>query len=152
MRTAKLLAASLIALSLAACGNKEAPSSDPNAALVVKIGQASPLTGPQAAPRQGQRERRAPGHRGSQCQELEIGGAVVTFELLGEDDQADPRQGTTVAQKLIDAKVNGVIGHLNSGTSIPASKLYSLTPASRRSRPRPPIRNTRSRASRPPSA
>jgi branched-chain amino acid transport system substrate-binding protein len=49
---------------------------------------------------------------------------VVTFDLLGEDDQADPKQGTTVAQKLIDAKVNGVVGHLNSGTTIPASKLY----------------------------
>jgi branched-chain amino acid transport system substrate-binding protein len=33
--------------------------------------------------------------------------------------------GTTVAQKLVDAKVNGVVGHLNSGTSIPASPIYS---------------------------
>ena len=49
----------------------------------------------------------------------------MTFELLGEDDQADPKQGSIVAQKLVDAKVNGVIGHLNSGTTIPASKLYS---------------------------
>ena len=59
------------------------------------------------------------------AQGLEIGGAKVTFELLGEDDQADPKQGSIVAQKLVDAKVAGVIGHLNSGTTIPASKLYS---------------------------
>ena len=54
-----------------------------------------------------------------------IGGKKVKFELLAEDDAADPKQGTAVAQKLVDSKVNGVIGHLNSGTSIPASKIYS---------------------------
>lgn len=54
-----------------------------------------------------------------------IGGNKVTLELMAEDDAADPKQGTAVAQKLVDAKVAGVIGHLNSGTTIPASKLYS---------------------------
>ena len=54
-----------------------------------------------------------------------IGGKKVKFELLAEDDGADPKQGTAVAQKLADAKVVGVIGHLNSGTTIPASKIYS---------------------------
>jgi len=53
-----------------------------------------------------------------------IGGKKVTFELVAEDDAADPKQGTAAAQKLVDAKVNGVIGHLNSGTTIPASKIY----------------------------
>ena len=54
-----------------------------------------------------------------------IGGKKVTLKLMTEDDAADPKQGTAVAQKLVDAKVAGVIGHLNSGTTIPASKLYS---------------------------
>ena len=54
-----------------------------------------------------------------------IGGKKVKFELLAEDDASDPKQGTAAAQKLVDSKVNGVIGHLNSGTSIPASKVYS---------------------------
>ena len=49
----------------------------------------------------------------------------MRFILLSEDDQADPKVGTTVAQKLVDAKVAGVVGHLNSGTSIPASEIYS---------------------------
>jgi len=53
-----------------------------------------------------------------------IGGKKVKFELLAEDDGADPKQGTAAAQKLVDAKVNGVVGHLNSGTTIPASKIY----------------------------
>ena len=52
---------------------------------------------------------------------LTIGGQKVKFELLSEDDAADPKQGTAAAQKLVDAKVAGVIGHLNSGTTIPAS-------------------------------
>jgi len=54
-----------------------------------------------------------------------IGGKKAKFELIAEDDAGDPKQGTVVANKLVDAKVNGVIGHLNSGTSIPASKIYS---------------------------
>ncbi len=54
-----------------------------------------------------------------------IGGKKVKFELVPEDDAGDPKQGTAVAQKLVDEKVAGVIGHLNSGTTIPASKIYS---------------------------
>ncbi len=56
---------------------------------------------------------------------LKIGGQTVKFELLAEDDAGDPKQGTAAAQKLVDSKVNGVIGHLNSGTTIPASKIYN---------------------------
>ncbi|MEO7104995.1 MAG: branched-chain amino acid ABC transporter substrate-binding protein [Rhodoferax sp.] len=54
-----------------------------------------------------------------------IGGKKVTIKLMAEDDAADPKQGTAVAQKLVDAKVSGVIGHLNSGTTIPASRIYN---------------------------
>ena len=76
-------------------------------------------------PGQGQREWRAHGHRRSQCRRRPRSAAdKVKLELLSEDDQADPKQGTIVAQKLVDAKVAGVIGHLNSGTTIPASKIY----------------------------
>jgi len=54
-----------------------------------------------------------------------INGKKIKFELVAEDDASDPKQGTAAAQKLVDAKVSGVIGHLNSGTTIPASKIYS---------------------------
>jgi branched-chain amino acid transport system substrate-binding protein len=54
-----------------------------------------------------------------------IGGKKVKLELVAEDDAADPKQGTAAAQKLCDAKVNGVVGHLNSGTTIPASTVYN---------------------------
>lgn len=53
-----------------------------------------------------------------------IAGKRYQVALLAEDDAGDPKQGTTVAQKLVDAKVNGVIGHENSGTTIPASRIY----------------------------
>ena len=55
---------------------------------------------------------------------LHIGGKRYRLVLQMEDDAADPKQGTAVAQKLVDAKVNGVIGHETSGTSIPASRIY----------------------------
>ncbi len=56
---------------------------------------------------------------------VSIGGKKIKFELVAEDDGADPKQGTAAAQKLVDAKISGIIGHLNSGTTIPASKIYS---------------------------
>jgi branched-chain amino acid transport system substrate-binding protein len=56
---------------------------------------------------------------------VSINGKKVKLELVAEDDAADPKQGTAAAQKLVDAKVSGVVGHLNSGTTIPASKIYS---------------------------
>ncbi|MBH9553747.1 branched-chain amino acid ABC transporter substrate-binding protein [Inhella gelatinilytica] len=59
------------------------------------------------------------------AKKMKIGGKVAVFKLFAEDDAGDPKQGTAAAQKLVDSKVHGVIGHLNSGTSIPASKVYS---------------------------
>jgi branched-chain amino acid transport system substrate-binding protein len=53
-----------------------------------------------------------------------IAGKPVRFELVAEDDAGDPKQATAAAQKLVDAKVNAVIGHETSGTTIPASKIY----------------------------
>lgn len=54
-----------------------------------------------------------------------VKGQTIKFELLSEDDMADPKMGPQVAQRLIDAGVVAVIGHFNSGTSIPASRIYS---------------------------
>ena len=123
------------ALAMTACGKKEEPK--PAAApaapaapaakpvIVVKLGHVAPMTGPQAHLGKDNESGARLAIEELNAQGLEIGGAKVSFELLGEDDQADPKQGSIVAQKLVDAKVAGVIGHLNSGTTIPASKLYS---------------------------
>lgn len=56
---------------------------------------------------------------------VKIGDKVAKFAVVGEDDAGDPKQGPVVAQKLVDAGVVGVVGHLNSGVSIPASAVYA---------------------------
>jgi branched-chain amino acid transport system substrate-binding protein len=120
------------ALAVMACG-KEAPPPAPAASapppppppLVVKIGHAAPLTGPQAHIGKDNENGARLALEDANAANIKIGEQVVKFELLGEDDQADPKQGNLVAQKFVDAKVNAVVGHLNSGTTIPASKLYS---------------------------
>lgn len=53
-----------------------------------------------------------------------IGGKVAHFQIHAEDDQGDPRIGVQAAQKLVDSGVAVVIGHFNSGTTLPASMIY----------------------------
>ena len=101
------------------------PPPPPKPEVTVKLGHVAPMTGPQAHLGKDNENGAKLAIEELNAQALEIGGAKIKFELLAEDDQADPKQGAIVAQKLVDAKVNGVIGHLNSGTTIPASKLYS---------------------------
>ena len=104
---------------------KAAQSADSGGELVIRIGTAAPLTGPQAHLGKDNENGTRMAIDDANAAGVSIGGKKAKFELISEDDQADPKSGTIVAQKLVDAKVNGVIGHLNSGTSIPASKIYS---------------------------
>lgn len=126
--TAALVAAAL----LAACGKETPPPPAPKVAtpkppemLTVRIGSASPLTGPQAHIGIDIRNGVQLGIEDANAANIEIGGKKVKFEMVAEDDEANPTKATTVAQKLADAKVAAVIGHFNSGASIPASKIYS---------------------------
>ena len=115
LKTVALGIAAVASLALSACGSKDE---------AVKIGHAGPLTGPishlgkdnENGVRLALDEANAAG--------MSLAGKKITFAMLSEDDQADPKQGTIVAQKLVDAKVAAVVGHLNSGTTIPASKIY----------------------------
>jgi branched-chain amino acid transport system substrate-binding protein len=93
--------------------------------VVVKIGHVAPISGPQSHLGKDNENGAVMAIDELNAKGVMIGGEKAKFELLKEDDAADPKQGAAVAQKLVDAKVNGVVGHLNSGTSIPASKLYS---------------------------
>jgi len=119
----RVLAVAAAVVLLAACGKKDETAS--GALPVVKIGHVGPVSGAIAhlgkdneyGARMAIDELNAAG--------VTIDGKQVKLELMAEDDGADPKQGTAVAQKLADAKVAGVIGHLNSGTTIPASKIYS---------------------------
>jgi branched-chain amino acid transport system substrate-binding protein len=91
---------------------------------VVKIGHVAPMSGAQAHYGKDNANGSMMAIEDLNAQNIVIGGKKIKFELMAEDDAADPKQGTAVAQKLCDAKVAGVVGHLNSGTTIPASKIY----------------------------
>lgn len=92
---------------------------------VVRIGHVGPVSGPQAHYGRDNENGARMAVEELNAQGLSIGGKKVKFELVAEDDAADPKQGTAAAQKLCDAKVHGVVGHLNSGTTIPAAKVYN---------------------------
>lgn len=96
-----------------------------SAQQVVKIGHVGPLSGAIAHLGKDNENGARLAIEELNAKGVKIGGKAVKFELVAEDDAADPKQGTAAAQKLVDSKVNGVIGHLNSGTTIPASKIYS---------------------------
>ena len=92
---------------------------------VVKIGHVAPVSGAQAHYGKDNENGARMAIEELNAQGVTIGGKKIKFELQAEDDAADPKQGTAAAQKLCDAKVAGVVGHLNSGTTIPASKVYN---------------------------
>lgn len=92
---------------------------------VVKIGHVAPLSGAQAHYGKDNENGVRMAIEDLNAQGVTIGGKKVRLEIAAEDDAADPKQGTAAAQKLCDAKVAGVVGHLNSGTTIPASKVYN---------------------------
>jgi branched-chain amino acid transport system substrate-binding protein len=122
---------------LTACGKKQdgevgagasaatvaaAPASE---AIVVKIGHAAPLTGPIAHLGKDNENGARLAVEEINTQGLTIDGHKIQLELDAEDDAADPKTGTAVAEKLVEDHVVAVVGHLNSGVSIPASKIYS---------------------------
>jgi len=103
----------------AACGLASAQEQ------VVKIGHVAPMSGAQAHYGKDNENGVRMAIEDLNAQNITIGGKKIKFEIQAEDDAADPKQGTAAAQKLCDAKVAGVVGHLNSGTTIPASKVYN---------------------------
>jgi branched-chain amino acid transport system substrate-binding protein len=137
MKNSKL-AVTLLATSIAlvGCGEQKSPSKTEGkapaeatkaapAGIEIKIGHVGPLTGGIAhLGKDNENGARLAIEQANEAK-IQIDGKPATFVLVAEDDQADPKVGTTVAQKLVDAKVAGVVGHLNSGVSIPASSIYN---------------------------
>src|SRR5213595_1663774 len=120
------------AVALAGCGEQKPaakaeakPAAAAPSVLEVKIGHVGPLTGGIAHLGKDNENGARLAVEEANAAGIKIDGKDVKFTLVAEDDQADPKVGTTVAQKLVDAKVVGVVGHLNSGTSIPASPIYN---------------------------
>jgi branched-chain amino acid transport system substrate-binding protein len=137
MKNSKL-AVTLLAASIAliGCGEQKPAAKSDKAAdakaapaapagTEIKIGHVGPLTGGIAhLGKDNENGARLAIEQANEAK-IQIDGKPATFTLVAEDDQADPKVGTTVAQKLVDAKVAGVVGHLNSGVSIPASDIYN---------------------------
>ena len=122
----------VVALLMQGCGKEEPPKPAPKAEApppapptVVKIGLGAPITGPQAHIGIDIRNGTQLAVDDINAAGLTIDGKKITLELVAEDDEANPTKATTVAQKLVDSKVVAVVGHFNSGASIPASKIYS---------------------------
>jgi branched-chain amino acid transport system substrate-binding protein len=124
----KLALVAAVAFAVAGCGEQKKPAagapSGAGAAMEVKIGHVAPLTGGIAHLGKDNENGALLAVEEANAAGVKLGGKPVKFVLVGEDDQADPKTGTTVAQKLVDEKVNGVVGHLNSGVTIPASAIY----------------------------
>jgi len=122
-----------VAAGLAACGKKEEPKAEAKAApapaapqeVVIKIGHVGPTSGQIAHLGKDNENGAKLAVEEANAKGIMVDGKKAKFELLTEDDAADGKQATQVAQKLMDAKVVGVVGHLNSGTSIPASAIYN---------------------------
>jgi len=109
----------LLALTCAACVGVAAADE------TIQIGCVAPLTGPQAHLGKDIENGARLAVDAVNAAKPTMGGKPVKFVLQVEDDQADPKTATVVAQKLVDEGVKGVIGHLNSGASIPASRIYA---------------------------
>ena len=92
---------------------------------IVKIGHVAPLTGGIAHLGKDNENGARLAVEEINAKGLTIGGQKVTLQLDAQDDANDPRTATQVAQRLVDDNVVAVIGHLTSGASIPASKIYS---------------------------
>ncbi|RQS14475.1 branched-chain amino acid ABC transporter substrate-binding protein [Burkholderia sp. Bp8998] len=96
-----------------------------HAQQVVLIGHSAPLTGPQAANGKDNENGARLAIDELNNQQIKVNGQTVTFKLISEDDQADPKTGVQVAQNLIDKGVVAVFGPYNSGVAIPASRIYN---------------------------
>lgn len=93
--------------------------------VVVKLGFAAPLTGPQSHYGEDMQNGLNLALEEANKQNIQLDGKTAKFELVSRDDQADPRTAVQVAQQIVDEGVQGVLGHFNSGTTIPASSVYN---------------------------
>ncbi len=92
------------------------------ASAQIKIGVAGPITGPNAA-------FGAQLKNGAEQAVADINakGGIngQKIELVFGDDVSDPKQGVSVANKMVGDGVKIVLGHFNSGVTIPASEVYA---------------------------
>lgn len=117
MHAAKRSALTLTCLAIASAGAR--------ADQTVTIGYGGPLTGQIAHVGKDAENGVRLAIDDANAAGIKIKGAPVHFVLDSQDDAADPKTAVSVAQKLVDEKVSGVVGHITSGATIPVSKVYS---------------------------
>lgn len=120
-----IISSTLLGAASAASTTSAASAASAAAPLTVKIGTASPLSGPGAHQGKDVENGARMAIDDLNAKGIVIGGKPVKWVLMPEDDASDPKMGTAVAQKLVDARVAAVVGHHNSGTTVPASKIYA---------------------------
>ena len=122
-----LVLALLLSVALTGCGQGSKATDQTSGAKaeskVLKIASVSPLSGDQSAMGEGI-------EYGAQMaidkKKADFEALGFTLQLAPQDDQADPKVGVAVAQKLIaDPDVIGVVCHLNSNVAIPSSEVYA---------------------------
>ena len=88
----------------------------------IKIGVAGPISGPNA-PFGAQLTRGV----AQAAEDINKAGGILGQKVVVEqgDDASDPKQGVSVANKFVGDGVHFVVGHFNSGVTIPASKVYA---------------------------
>lgn len=109
------------AMAMAVCMGAVPAGAD----TVVRIGLASPLSGPQAHYGIDNRDAAQMAVDELNARPPVVAGQRLRFVLVAADDGADPRMAVPVAQRLVDAGVRAVIGHFNSGVTIPAARIYA---------------------------
>ncbi|MCL4439457.1 MAG: ABC transporter substrate-binding protein, partial [Firmicutes bacterium] len=129
MKRKLLLVASLLmimALIVSGCGGAKTTEGEKQAAdagKVIKIATSSPLSGAQAAVGE---SIKLGAQMALEEKKAEFEKLGFKLELAPQDDQADPKMGVSVAEKLIaDPSILAVIGHYNSGVAIPSSEVYN---------------------------
>ena len=92
------------------------------ASAQIKMGVAGPITGPNAS-------FGAQLTNGTQqaVDDINKAGGILGQQITLEqgDDVSDPKQGVSVANKFVGDGVKFVVGHFNSGVTIPASEVYA---------------------------
>ena len=101
----------------------------------IEIGHAGPLTGPLAHSGKDNENGVRLALDEANAEGINLGGKKVTFVLLSEDDQADPRQSTIVAQKLVTmASLTSLQGRQIPSLLIKDSKTSFALPRTTRSK------------------
>lgn len=91
----------------------------------VRIGVAQPITGPLAALGADMKNGVELAVEELNAKGFRIDGKLVKLEVMTVDDKSNVETGKAGAQKLVDANVVAVVGHLNSGVSIAAAPIYA---------------------------